>query len=424
VEAAEIRAYAAFILFSILLIYAYLRMLAVRPTPSPFDLWAFALSATLCSYTHFFGIVISAGAFLCLLASYLSADSRTAGMSIVWNAKWPLLFYLISLAALIPFILSAVNLSGVNISGGGPVVTAAGTLPFNERVHDFIKLVYRLFSHQSMLGIPGLSAASMLAGVTLMVFAAIPGRNQRARQLLLFLIVNFALIALAGLFTSAFQAFSPSYNVWALPVTALIAGTALTHGNRNIRVASALCISVMIAADCYSALRLSTAGEFYAHTRSTVLKTIIDRADPSNAIVVYVDDAASIYFALIYDYAGGLRQYIAEGSTVHSIGSAVGAPAQSLSDLNAGTLLIVADQQLPAEMLQFLISRPGAETQALESLDAFLDAHRADLSGKWAPVSRNQYLAQSALALAIFKRVSRQGDVVGTAYQEKTPRPP
>jgi uncharacterized membrane protein len=49
VEAAEIRAYAAFIFFSTLLIYGYLRLLAARPAPSSLDLWAFALVATLCS---------------------------------------------------------------------------------------------------------------------------------------------------------------------------------------------------------------------------------------------------------------------------------------------------------------------------------------------------------------------------------------
>jgi hypothetical protein len=399
VEAAEIRAYAAFIFFSTLLIYGYLRLLAARPAPSSFDLWAFALAATLCSYTHFFGIVISAGALLCLLASYLPVNSRTEGLGIVRKAKWPLLFYLISIVALIPFILSAVK-----VSGGNYVSTAAVALPFSVRIHDLIKLIYRLFSHQSMLGIPGLSAAALLAGLTLMVFATIPGSNQRARQLLAFLLVNFTLVALVGLTSSAFNAFASSYNVWALPVTALLAAAALTHRNRNIRVASTLCISVIIAADGHAALRLSTAGEIYGHTRSTVVKTAVDSAGPSNVIVLYVNDAAwSTYFALTYDYGGGLRQYVAGGSTVHLIGLPVGSPSLTLCDLNAGTLLVADDQQLSAEALQFQITHPGVHTQAFHALDEFLETHRAVLAAKWTLVSQNEYLAQSALALAVFK---------------------
>lgn len=398
VEAAEIRAYAAFILFSTFLIYGYLRLLAVRPAPSSLDLWMFALAATLCSYTHFFGIVISAGAFLCLFASYLPVDWRTEGLGLVRKAKWPLLFYLISVAALIPFILSALK-----NSGGGDVSAAAVALPFSVRIHDLIKLIYRLFSHQSMLGIPGLSAGALLAGLTPMVFAMIPGSNQRAKQLLLFLLVNLTLVALVGLTTRAFHAFAPSYNVWALVVTALLAATALTHRNRYIRIASTLSICVIIAADCYAALRLSTAGEIYAHTRSTVLKTAVDSADPSNLIVLYVNDAAALYFALTYDYGGGLRQYIVGGSTVHLIGPPVGSPSLRICDLNAGTLLVADDQQLSAEALQFLIAHPGVHTQALHALDEFLETHHADLAAKWTLVSRNEYLAQSALALAVFK---------------------
>jgi hypothetical protein len=322
----------------------------------------------------------------------------------VRKAKWPLLFYLISIIGMLPFILAAVK-----NSGGGDVSAAAVALPFSVRIHDLIKLIYRLFSHQSMLGIPGLSAAALLAGLTLVVFATIPGSNQRARQLLLFLLVNLALVTLVGLATRAFNAFGPTYNVWALPVIALLTATALTHGNRYIRIASTLGIGVILSADCYAALRLSTAGEIYAHTRSTVVKTAVDSAGPSNVIVLYANDAPSIYFALMYDYHGGLRQYIARGSTVQLIGPPVGSPSPRICDLDAGTLLVAADQQLPAEELQSLIAHPGVHTQAYHALDEFLETHRADLAAKWTLVSRNEYLAQASFALAIFK--SRTVDV-------------
>jgi hypothetical protein len=140
---------------------------------------------------------------MCQLAFYLPEDSRTQRLGIVRKANWPVLFYLISNVALIPFIYFAVK-----ISGNGDVGTAAGALPFGLRIHDLLKLIYRLFSHQSMLGFPGLSAAAILAGLTLIVLAAIPGSNQRARQLLLFLHVNLILVSLGGLTASKFNAFA------------------------------------------------------------------------------------------------------------------------------------------------------------------------------------------------------------------------
>ena len=137
-----------------------------------------------------------------------------------------------------------------------------------------------------MLGIRGLSAAAMLAGVTLIVIAILPGSDRRARHLLHFLVVNLALVTVLSLTTQAFHAFSSNYNAWALPVVALLAATALIHSNRYIRIVSALSITVIFTADCYAALRLSTAGATYGHTRSSVLKDAIDSAGKGNAIVI------------------------------------------------------------------------------------------------------------------------------------------
>jgi hypothetical protein len=171
---------------------------------------------------------------------------------------------------------------------------------------------------------------------------------------------------------------------------------------------------VIVAADCYAAVRLATAGEIYAHTRSSVVKTAVDSAGPSNAIVLYVNDAAwATFFALIYDYHAGLRQYIAKGSTVKLIVAPVETPSVTICDLKASTLLVADDQELSAETLQFLIDHPRARTQAYRALEEFLEAHHADLAVNWTLVSRNEYLAQSALALAVFKR--RTVDVSATS---------
>ena len=398
VAAAEVRAYALFIFLSTVLIYFYLKLLADRPAPSNVDLWAFAVVSMLCSYTHFFGVVISGGGFMCLFISYRCVGSQKEAVVILRKAKWPLIFYSISMIGLLPFIIGAMN-----YPGGGATLSANLPGQASARMFDFVRLIYRLFSHQSMLGIPGLALASLLAGLTLMSFSVIPGSDPRCKQLLLFILVNFTLIVIAGLTTSAFGAFAPTYNVWILPVTALLASTALHHRNRHVRSATAVCISVLIAADCYAAVQLSTAGEVYDHTRSTVLKAAIDAAGPKNVIVLYGNDAPSLYFAMIYDYGDHLRQYIASESSVHRIGASANSSSRWICDRNANTLIVANDQQLSADALQSMLAHPGTQTRAYYALNEFLEAHRADLSDKWTLVSTKEYLAQSALAIAIFE---------------------
>ncbi len=153
VEAVEIRAYATFILFSVLLAYSYLRLIAVKPDPSTHDLWLFSVAATLCSYSHFFGIVISAGAAISLLGFYFILRPRASELSIARRAIFPFLFYLIAIAALMPIVLAAVN-----ISGGGDVGEALAAAPLSAQFHDFVRLVYRLFCQQAMRGFPGFPA--------------------------------------------------------------------------------------------------------------------------------------------------------------------------------------------------------------------------------------------------------------------------
>jgi 4-amino-4-deoxy-L-arabinose transferase-like glycosyltransferase len=406
VMSAEIRAYAAFIFFSIALVYAYLRLLAVRSDATSRDFWAFALAATLCSCTHFFGIVISGGAFFCLCVGYVRVTSKPEKLEMLSKAKWPLLFYLIAFMGIIPFVISAVKLSG-----GGDVGNPITSPTLSARFHDLIKLIYRFFSHESMLGLPGLSVAALIAGLTLVVVAITPGSNRRAKQLVLFLFVNLFLVSLIDLATHAFNAFSATYNVWALPVIALLGAAALTHRNRHIRIAGALCVSVLVIADSYATLRLSTAGEIYGHTRSTVVKTAVKNAGANDVVILYGNDAPSIYFALMYDYAGRVRQFVGKGSTAEFIGPPATRYSLDICELNAGTLLIADDSELSADALQFLVAHPEVHTQAYRELSKFLDTHREDLATKWTLVSQNEYIAQSALALAVFK--SRPVDSAG-----------
>lgn len=401
---AEIRAYAAFILFAVFLIYAYLRLLEARPTPSTNDLWSFAIAAALCSATHYFGIVISSGAVLCLLIYYLPVTSSTAAIEIARRARWPLLLYLFIVIGLLPFILAAMKV------GGSPTA-----IPMGERIHSFLKLIYRLYSHQSMLGIPGLSIATALTGLLLTASAAIPGGNPRARPLLLLLLVNLAIVVILGLMTRAFNAFGPTYNAWALPLTALIVASAATHQNRQIRIACMLGVLVIIGADSYAAIRLSTAGEIYGHTRSRVLKDAIDEAGAENTAVLYFNDAPTLYFGLSYAYRGRLRQYIPLGTNFQLLGSPAGSMPTKVCQINSKTLLLAGDSELSAESLQFQITHPDVRTEAYRALQEFMATHRAEFSAQWKLVSANDYLAQSALALAIFKASSRDKSPSGCA---------
>ena len=176
--------------------------------------------------------MISAGAFLCLLASYRSVSSRSAKLAIVRKARWPVLLYAVGVVGLVPFIFSALKNSPRGDLGAAVVEPA-----YYGRLYAVVKLIYRFFGHQSMLGVPGLSAAAMVAGVALVAFSTLSGSDPRARQMVLLLFTNLGLVALVSLGTHAFNAFASTYNVWALPVIALLGAAVLAHGNRYVRIA-------------------------------------------------------------------------------------------------------------------------------------------------------------------------------------------
>jgi hypothetical protein len=251
-----------------------------------------------------------------------------------------------------------------------------------------------------MLGVPGLSALSLLSGVLLCIFAMLPGSDQRAKHLFLFLIVNIALTALVGLATRSFNAFTPSYSAWSLPVIALISASALKHASHRIRTASIVCIAVLAVANIYGTVRLVVGAEIYGHVRSTVIKSAVDAAGPGNVIVLYINDAPSLYFALNYYYGNTVRQYVAADGVIRLVGYPIGSTPVSLCELSAPTLLIAHDQQLSADELQFLATHPAVHTEALQAIDHYLKDHQPDLAAHWTVASRNEYLAQSALAFA------------------------
>lgn len=394
VQAVEIRPYAALILCSVFLLWSYLRLLDGRPEPSRLDLWTFALAAALCSYVHYFGVLISAGTSACIVLAYAMGGDRAKLPAVMRRAIWPLVFYVASFLALIPLLASAFRLSAA--AGSGSV------LPLDIRAHDALRLIYRLFSHQSMLGIPGLSAAAALSGLGLISLAATRGADPRVRRLLLMLGVNMALVGLVGATAHAFDAFTPSYNCWTLPVLALLGAGTTRHRDVWVRYIGMGFMCVLLAADGYGASRLALKGQMYAHTRSTALKSEIDQAGLSNVAVLYLDDAAATYFALQYYYNGRLPQYVTLDDTLRPVGVS-GPSAVKLRDLHVATLLVARDQQLSAEELEFLSRHPDSHTGAYQALDEFLNSHRAELATRWTLVSRHEYLAQSALAFAVLK---------------------
>ena len=107
---------------------------------------------------------------------------------------------------------------------------------------------------------------------------------------------------------------------------------------------------------------------------------------------------------MIYDYNTRLRQYIARENRLQSVGHTASDRWPTICDLDSAKLLIAHDQELSAEALQFFIDHPLIHTQAFQKLDEFLDAHYSALADRWTLVSRKEYLAQSALALAVLER--------------------
>jgi 4-amino-4-deoxy-L-arabinose transferase-like glycosyltransferase len=396
VQSVEIRAYSLFLFFASLMVYYYLRAASARLSQSRWDLWSFSAVAILCSFTHFYGVVIAVGGFVSLfILAMLKAEDGEERVAILKGFLAPGLVSALFVIPLLPFVLAAVKVSG-------PAV-AADTLPARDYVHDLAKMVYRFYAHQTLRGVTGLNLLVPALGLALTLLACLVDLSQRARQLAVFLAVNVALVATAGLLTRSFDVFTPSYNVWALPVVSLILASTLAHSGRLWRNMALTGLVVLLAGNLYGSVQLSNQGRFYAHSRSEDLRRAVESLGVEKTAVVFVNDSPHSYFPLIYLFGPTLDLYqIREGGLQAITPGRLGQTAE-LQGLGKKYLILVGSEQLSADDLQRDLAEGKEPAGAVKVLADFEMAQAGGLSANWRLVDRYNLLSQSALSVAVYQ---------------------
>lgn len=400
VQSVEIRAYSLFIFFSSLTLYFYLKAAALLHMPQfKRGLWPFVVAALCCSFTHFFGVVVAAGGYASLiLLTQNKVANRSERLQQLRPFLAPGLTYLFFLFLLLPFVFAAVE-----VSGQASLPDGAFTFQTKEYAHDLVRMLYRFFAHQTMLEVPGLNVIIPILGLALTALAWRVNISQRARQLVLFLVVTVIFVASAGLVVNSFNVFSPSYNAWALPVVSLMMASTMAHPMSKWRKIALISLVVIGAGNLYGTIQLSNHGMQYAHCRAEDLRKILKNLGAEDTTVIFVNQSAHTYFPLMYYYGSKLNIYEIDGNKLRSITPDKLGQRSNFSDLRTKNLILAASEQLSAKELQNHLKFSTGPTLAKQMLSQFEASVVETLDARWQLIQRHNLLAQSGLSLAVYK---------------------
>ncbi|MFW2831367.1 hypothetical protein [Sphingomonas sp. ID0503] len=295
----EIRAYPIFFALTCLQIVALFRAFD-RDRLDAGALVPLVVLGLIAAYTHFFGLVSSmaffAGLFIAKVRSGREAMAVIAAAAAV----------VIPSAGLVPFITGAQSISGVEAAGLNMATVTAFAL--------------RLVGHAVAGVVPWTGGLLLVAFCVLAAVgvgcAALRGLSGTRQSPLVALVVALA----AGLFVTFAAAFvvkgfnplKPSYNLWMLPVLAMIAavGAAELFGRRGAGRIVAIGLVAMLTVGA-----TLTQGFFLAHARwfthgpSSLIAAAIG-PDPRGTAVVYRGEWGWGYYPLRYLYAGHADQWL------------------------------------------------------------------------------------------------------------------
>ncbi|MBP3957672.1 glycosyltransferase family 39 protein [Gemmata sp. G18] len=310
VQAVEIRAYPLLILFSATVYYALVRLLTSPPAFRRRWLGALTGFGLAAAYTHFFGLVVSGGAFVSALFVFRRRGDRIGPVLIAAA------IFAIAAAGLGPFVVASTGISSG--AAGDPAAT---------KLVGLVRLGYRLFSH-SAIAVSWVAVGFSLAGaIVALACAAGTAADPRTRDVTVGLAVTvasgLAVVVAASVVQSWFNAAAAHYNTWALPGLAVLSGAGVGARNRLLRAAALIGVAAVLAANLYGSAQLACHGEQFAHGPHRPIANLI-RTLGSEAVTVIYDDplpgaadvSGAVYWPLLHEFGPGLKQYshLAAGS--------------------------------------------------------------------------------------------------------------
>jgi Dolichyl-phosphate-mannose-protein mannosyltransferase len=345
-------------------------------------------------YTHFFGLVALGGA---LLAAFVLARADGESVLPVVAAGCVAAF---AALGLVPFVFAS---AGISRTGGAPP---------SEKLVGLVRLPYRLFSHPAMRVSPmavGLAAVGCVLGVVCGLAPKIRS-GRAAAGLAMALASGGAVVVLAHMAQSAFEAGQPNYNLWMLPPLAILMASGLAARARVVRAAAIAAIALSIATNLYADGQLAFRGDYFAHSPHRPIADVIRRLGPAEVAIIHdgdaLDPAWDIYAPIRSEFGGRVRQfcYVPGG---HEAGDIRVADYPTLSgefdptDLPFHDLIVVRSERKYARDIASQIHGgivplgDGPVTKALLA------------SGGWERVEQKTYLAFVGADVDVFRKVAR-----------------
>lgn len=284
--AVEIRPYALFLLFVAAGIYFFLKIFK-EEINNPWSYAGLAISCLGAIYTHFYGFLFTAIAYLLLLFVKLWQRNPIA---IIITA---IITGIASLGAL-PFIFAAMKLPN---------------LPIEKNLYyNMTKLTYHLLLHASIL-YQSLMVLSIIGAIGLFLFSCAGKERNTTFFLILFLIGGFAAVCYADWHFSSFKASTPSYNIWMLPIFFLILSAGISTERLSLRNITYFFAFFTLLGPLFGSYQLATHGTIFSHGPYNRLKDLIQSQQPDVSIVYDKDNYGMPYYALVYLFDGNLPQY-------------------------------------------------------------------------------------------------------------------
>lgn len=382
VNSVEIRAYPLFLLTTAGAIYFCVWILEATSRPTIGDWVGLGICCVAGMYTHFYGVVL-AGAVMCGLAA-LSLWRRELRKPLVAMA----VALMVCAGGMVPFVLGATQMGGAGAEG--------------LSVGSVAKFIYRaLIGHPSLAVYPAVMALGISAFGVMLTAVVFPRRTGRETcwMLVVALLAGCTAALAAKAAIGRFDALSPAYNIWRLPLLCMLAGSVVAIRARWLRMAgigTTLGVIIAGAVACGVILRNT---DVFRHTPHRAVVSLL--RETSSEAVIY--DGASgwggPYFPLLHSEGTRVRHLLFKRSDP-GVAEVVELPSMrecSPAGLPRRVLLIAAENQRSedtAAMCRKQLPRVLISHQGTEMLE---------LAG-YCRVRSGVLSAQDAVAYAVYEQ--------------------
>jgi hypothetical protein len=315
VNAVEIRAYALFFCLAAWAVHFLVAIvLSDEPALERHRILLMAVFLLLAVHTHFFGVVAACCLFAALLADRLL---RRRSLRMVWIGA---AYVAVAGLGILPFVQAAVAVSADATAAGGGAAEAA---------RGMARLVWRLVVHPVQLAAtPAMLVYLGALGVLAVLLAlrilgrdaggAGDGSRRAALVLVLPVVLAVAGLGASSLVVRGFDVLAPHYNIWLLPLPAIVLAMALRpgRGGRFARVAAAVAVIGLIP----GAATLLRTPALYSHGPGEWLAAQLGEV-PEATILIH--DAGGVwgqaYFPVHFLTGGRAEQWLDEGGRLSRI---------------------------------------------------------------------------------------------------------